>query len=346
MDKLLSVLMTLIPPGRWARLLTIGAAVTTVVLTATAATPAGGIRPVIHRDFPDPAVLAVGSVYYAYSTGSNYDGKARHVPVMKSPSLTGKWTEVGDALPELPAWVTKEGVGHGSVWAPEVAARSDGSYILYFTARAANQNVQCIGVALADSPSGPFKQVGGKPLVCRPEDVDSIDPAAFTDTDGKQYLLYTSGRGNATIWLQQVSTDGMTSIGERRALIHADRPEEGTIVEAPSMVRHGDKYVLFYSGNAYNSGKYFVNYATSASLATSFVKHDGQFLTKDALGGGPLNPGGEAIVPGNKHDYLLFHAYFEGNQRAMFASGLTWDKDDNPVLELNNLTKGTTPRKP
>jgi arabinan endo-1,5-alpha-L-arabinosidase len=338
--------MSPIPRGRWARLLTTGAVVTTVVLTATAATPVGAIQPVIARDFPDPAVLAVGSIYYAYSTGSSYNGKAWHVPVMKSPSLTGKWAEVGDALPELPAWVTKEGVGHGSVWAPEVAARSDGSYILYFTARAANQNVQCIGVALADSPRGPFKGVGTKPLVCRPEDVDSIDPAAFTDADGKQYLLYTSGRGKATIWLQQVSTDGMTSIGERRALIQSDRPDEGNIVEAPSMVRHGDKYILFYSGNAFNSGKYFVNYATSTSLASTFVKHPGQFLNKDTLGGGLLNPGGEAIVPGNKHDYLLFHAYDGGNQRAMFASGLTWDSDDNPVLELNNLAKGPLPRKP
>jgi arabinan endo-1,5-alpha-L-arabinosidase len=336
--------MSPIPRGAWARLLTTGSAVATVVLAATAATPAGAIQPVITRDFPDPAVLAVGSTYYAYSTSSTYKSKVWHVPVAQSSALTGKWTEVGDALPELPDWVNKDGVGHGNVWAPEVAARSDGSYILYFTARAANQNVQCIGVALADSPKGPFQGVGTKPLVCRPEDVDSIDPGAFTDTDGKQYLLYTSGRGKSTIWLQQVSIDGMTSIGERRALIQADRPEEGNIVEAPAMVRHGSKYVLFYSGNAYNSGKYFVNYATANSLASTFVKHDGQFLTKDTLGGGMDNPGGQALVPGVKHDYLLFHAYNGGSQRAMFASGLAWDANGNPVLELNNLAKAP-PRK-
>ncbi|WP_169748059.1 glycoside hydrolase family 43 protein [Pseudonocardia acaciae] len=316
------------------------------VVAATTAATGGAIQPVIARDFPDPAVLAVGSTYYAYSTGSSYNKQVWHVPVQKSPSLTGRWTEVGDALPELPAWVNKEGVGHGNVWAPEVAARSDGSYILYFTARAANQNVQCIGVALASSPQGPFKPVGSKPLVCRPEDVDSIDPKAFTDTDGKQYLLYTSGRGRSTIWLQQVSVDGMTSVGERRALIQSDRPEEGNIIEAPTLVHHGDRYVLFYSGNAYNSGKYFVNYATSESLASTFVKHPGQFLNKDTLGGAMTNPGGQDVIPGSKHDYLLFHAYTGGESRAMFASGLSWDSDGNPVLELNNVAKAPTRRAP
>lgn len=331
--------MSPIPRGGWARLLTTGPAVAAVVAATTAATTAVAIQPAIARDFPDPAVLAVGSIYYAYSTGSSYRKQVWHIPVQRASTLTGKWTEVGDALPELPAWVAKDGVGHGNVWAPEVAARSDGSYILYFTARAATQNVQCIGVALADSPKGPFRPVGSKPLVCRPEDIDSIDPKAFTDTDGKQYLLYTSGRGKAIIWLQQVSVDGMTAIGERRALIQADRPEEGNIVEAPTLVRHGSKYVLFYSGNAFDSGKYFVNYATSTSLAGTFTKREGQFLNRDALGGAFGNPGGQDVVPGSKDDYLVFHAYNSPSQRAMFVAGLSWDANGNPTLQLNNVVK-------
>ncbi|WP_445183375.1 family 43 glycosylhydrolase [Pseudonocardia sp. Cha107L01] len=137
----------------------------------------------------------------------------------------------------MESWVAKD--RSGSVWAPEVAVRSDGSYLLYFTAHAAAPyNVQCIGAALATSPKGPFHSVGNQPLVCHPHEV-SIDPDAFTDTDGSQYLLYSSGRGSATIWAQQVSRDGLTPIGDRRALINADRPEEGNIVEAPAMVRHG-----------------------------------------------------------------------------------------------------------
>ena len=57
--------------GGWARLLKTGPAVAAVVAATTAST----IQPVIAHDFPDPAVLAVGSVYYAYSTASGYGNK-------------------------------------------------------------------------------------------------------------------------------------------------------------------------------------------------------------------------------------------------------------------------------
>ncbi|HEY1970682.1 MAG TPA: glycoside hydrolase family 43 protein [Pseudonocardia sp.] len=311
-----------------------------------AASTAPTIHPTIDRDFPDPTVLNAGGKYYAFSTMSTYNGKVWHVPVQRAASITGKWTPLGDAMPGLPSWVAKNSQGSGDVWAPEVAARSDGSYILYFTARSATQNVQCVGVALAKMPQGPYLSAP-KPLVCRAADINTIDPSAFTDTDGKQYLLYSSGKGQTTIWLQQMSVDGITPIGMRRALIQSDRPEEANIVEAPTLVHHEDKYVLFYSGNSYNSGSYFVNYATSESLATAFVKADGQLLTKATLGGKYSNPGGEEFVPGRGHDYLLFHAYATPNQRAMFVVGLRWDDDDNPVLELGGKSAAKrTPGKP
>lgn len=313
--------------------------------TVVAATTAAVIQPAIPHDFPDPAVLAVGGNYYAYSTASRYGNQIRHVPVARSTSLNGTWTDLGDALPDMPPWVAKTGAA-ATVWAPEVAARSDGSYILYFTARSAAQNVQCIGVAVAAAPQGPFRSSATAPLVCHPEDHDSIDPSAFTDSDGKQYLLYSSGRTNSTIWLQQVSVDGMTPIGVRRLLIKADRPEEAHIVEAPAMVKHGAKYVLFYSGNAFNSGNYFVNYATADSLAGPFVKFNGQFLNKNTLGAKYTNPGGEDVVPGWTRDYLIFHAYTAPNQRSMFAVGLTWGADGKPNLDLNRVARATPFDKP
>jgi arabinan endo-1,5-alpha-L-arabinosidase len=324
--------------GGWLRLLKIAPVVASAVIAA-ATTPV--VRPVINRDFPDPTVLVSGSNYYAYSTMSSYNGQVWHIPVQRSNSLTGGWTPVGDAMPTLPAWVAKDAKGSGNVWAPEVAARSDGTYIMYFTARSAAQKVQCIGVALAHAPQGPYVSPGPNPLICKPEDVDSIDPSAFTDTDGKQYLLYSSGKGHATIWLQQMSRDGITPIGQRRALIEADRPEEANIVEAPTMVHHEDKYVLFYSGSAFNSGNYFVNYATSDSLASGFAKADGQMMTKATLGNKYNNPGGEEFVPGHGHDYLLFHAYTTPTQRAMFVVGLAWTEDGTPRLQL-----GDTPKDP
>jgi arabinan endo-1,5-alpha-L-arabinosidase len=324
--------------GGWLRLLKIAPV---VAGAAIAVTTVPVVHPVLDRDFPDPTVLVVGSGYYAYSTMSSYGKAVWHVPVQRATSLTGKWVAYGDAMPTLPAWVAKDAKGNGNVWAPEVAARSDGSYILYFTAHSGAQNIQCIGVALADRPQGPYAAPGKDPLICNPQDVDAIDPSAFTDTDGKQYLLYSSGRGHATIWLQQMSVDGITPIGERRALIQADRPEEANIVEAPTLVHHRDQYVLFYSGNSYNSGNYYVNYATSESLASTFVKAPGEMLSKSTLGGKYTNPGGEEFVPGHGHDYLVFHAYTMPTRRAMFVLGLAWSSGGKPRLQL-----GDTPKDP
>jgi arabinan endo-1,5-alpha-L-arabinosidase len=67
------------------------------------------------------------------------------------------------------------------------------------------------------APHGPFHSIGSDPLVCQPGDADAIDPKPFTDTDGRQYLLYSASReGNATIWLQRLDAGGTGTIGQRR----------------------------------------------------------------------------------------------------------------------------------
>jgi beta-xylosidase len=331
-------------PGRgWASLLITVPAVAVLVATTTAATLRPPIQPAIPHDFPDPAVLVVGGTYYAYSTASQYGTRIFHVPVESSTSLTSGWSHARDAMPTLPPWVADTPAGESSVWAPAIARRGHDGFLLYFTARSASQNAQCIGVALSSSAEGPFHSVRSKPLVCRPEDGDAIDPKPFTDTDGRHYLLYSASQGgNATIWLQETDAEGTKTIGHRRAMIRSDRPDEAHIVESPSLVRHGDDYVLFYSGNAYNSGSYFINYATAPSLCDRFVKHNGQFLNQRTLANAYMNPGGQDVLHHHHRDFLLFHAYTTPAQRAMFVADLSWD-DDKPILERGDVT-GADPR--
>lgn len=299
-------------------------AVAAVVATTTGA-GLPPIRPSIPHDFADPTVLPVGHRYYAYSTDSHYGTKLLHVPVRSSSSLTGGWGKAHDAMPTLPVWVDQAGTDEGSVWAPAVTTTGHGGYLLYFTARSASQRTHCIGVARAWDPEGPFRSIGRQPLVCRPGDVNAVDPKPFTDTDGVRYLVYSSSReGNGTVWLQRLATDGTETIGDRRALIQADRPDEDHIVEAPAMIRHGHTYVLFYSGNAYNSGRYFVNYATADALCDQFVKYPGQLLNQHTLDGAYQNPGGQDVVHTHGHDFLVFHAFTSPTRRAMFVAALEW----------------------
>jgi arabinan endo-1,5-alpha-L-arabinosidase len=303
-------------------LMTVAAVAVAVTLTTGGALPAP-IEPSIPHDFADPMVLSVGGAYYAYSTASRYGAGTFHVPVQHSRRLTGGWSHAHDAMPELPAWV--DPTAPGSVWAPAVIARDDDGYLLYFTARSASQHVQCIGVGQASTPEGPFHSIGSHPLVCQPGDADDIDPKPFTDTDGTHYLLYSASReGNDTVWLQQLTADGTETIGDRRALIQADRADEDRIVEAPAMIRHGGTYVLFYSGNAYNSGRYFVNYATADALCDQFVKHPGQLLNQHTLHDRYQNPGGQDVVSTHGQDFLVFHAFTSPTRRAMFVAVLEW----------------------
>jgi arabinan endo-1,5-alpha-L-arabinosidase len=309
-------------------------AVAAMVTMTTGAVLRAPIAPSIPHDFADPTVLSVGGTYYAYSTASRYGAKNFHVPVQSSRRLTGGWSHARDAMPELPTWVDKT-AGEGSVWAPAVTARGDDGYLLYFTAHSASQHIQCIGVARASAPEGPFHPIGSHPLVCQPGDADAIDPKPFTDTDGTHYLLYSASRqGNATIWLQRLNADGTETIGHRRAVIRADRAEEDHTVEAPTIVRHDGKYVLFYSGNAYNGGRYFINYATADALGDEFVKHQGEFLNQHTFDDAYQNPGGQDVLHANRHDFLVFHAYTTSTRRAMFVVGLSWDSHDRPVLVL------------
>jgi len=75
------------------------------------------------------------------------------------------------------AWAEKQ------MWAPD-AAHKNGKYYLYFPAKRANGIFQ-IGVAIADSPVGPF--IPEKEAI---KGSYSIDPAVFEDEDGKHYIYF------------------------------------------------------------------------------------------------------------------------------------------------------------
>jgi arabinoxylan arabinofuranohydrolase len=69
-------------------------------------------------------------------------------------------------------------------WAPDCMKRN-GKYYFYFTAD------ERIGVAVSDSPDGPFKDALGKPLIGKDESGTRVmDPAIFLDDDGQAYLYF------------------------------------------------------------------------------------------------------------------------------------------------------------
>jgi hypothetical protein len=108
--------------------------------------------------------------------GDHFDMRDYHVFSMES--IGGKVTDHGVVLDvkQVP-WAGRQ------MWAPD-AAYKNGKYYLYFPAKD-KTDIFRIGVAVSNKPEGPFKPQTN-PIIGS----FSIDPAVFTDTDGKSYMYF------------------------------------------------------------------------------------------------------------------------------------------------------------
>jgi beta-xylosidase len=224
--------------------------------SATGGRRSAGPPPAWDGDFPDPFVLRAGDGYWAYGT----NGGGRNVQVLHSADLQA-WSATDDALPRLASWARP-----GFTWAPVVLGRGDG-YVLYVTVREPRSDRQALMVASAASPAGPFQPEGDDPLVFQAELGGSIDPSPFVDADGTAYLLWKAdanavGRPSS-LWGQALASTGLALVGSPTELLAFDAGWERPLIEAPSIVRDGDRYYLFYSGGWWESDGYAVGYAVA-----------------------------------------------------------------------------------
>lgn len=278
----------------------------------------------IDQDFPDPSVLATGGRYVLFATNS----PAYNVQLATSRDLTTWQVKHTDALPELPAWAER-----GNTWAPAVTTAADGSYLMYYVARDAASQKQCIGVATSTTATGPYAPVGRAPLVCNLAEGGDIDPYPFTDADGARYLVW-KGDGNCCgldTWIQiaRLSADGRALAGPPTRLIKQGQSWEGNLVEAPVLVRHGGRYVLFYSANDYGGDDYAIGWAGSASLLGPYTKNPAPLLSTASSHSRYLGPGGEDVVTTRGGaQYLVFHSWDPAySYRGVDVAPLHWSGD-------------------
>jgi len=301
------------------------------------------IAPVINSNFADPGILRVGNVYHAYATNSG----GQNIQHRTSTDLV-HWTTQPDAAPTLGAWVgacsfAPGGATDHCVWAPQVTAVA-GGYNLYYTGRDKLAPRQCVGVSFSTSPNGPFAPVGSDPLVC-PDGTrgaanlgGAIDASTYRE-NGQLYLLWKAD-GNccalpATIFIQPLSSDGRTLTGPPTQLIKNDQPFEGKVVEAPTLVKHGSTYYLFYSANDFGGGNYRTGYATSTSIAGPYTKSRTELMTTDLFHGTVIGPGGQDVVTkADGSTAIVFHGWDPTySYRAMYVSGLSWSSTGVPSVD-------------
>jgi beta-xylosidase len=307
----------------------------TVGATA-AATPAAGAgtftNPVLRSDFPDPFVLKVDNLYYAYATNA----KGKNIQRATSPDLV-HWSLKGDAMPALPSWAQ---IGGNYVWAPEVMPIG-GKYVMYYTARDKASNKQCVGVAVSDTPDGRFKDSNDHPLVCQVDEGGTIDPDPFRD--GDKLYLYFKNDGNCCgrttyIYAQELSPDGQQVVGQPAQLVSNDEYWEGHVVEAPTMFKHDGKYYLFYSANDYGGADYAVGYATCESPTGPCQDAPENPILKSRLD--PplvLGPGHQTLIQVGDQTWIVYHAWEavaggRGDSRFMWIDRVNWP-DGKPQVQ-------------
>lgn len=276
------------------------------------------------REIADPFVLRVDGTYYLYPTTDS-----RGYEVFVSDDLV-HWERKARAFRDP----------RGGDWAPEVFhnKRGDGRFYMYYTDNLPEKHGPLdkqVGVAVSDSPLGPFEDKG----VLAP---DSIDADLFQDDDGSLYLYYVELAGGFKIFVQPMA-DPLRKKGERTVIVRPTEDWEkrsGEVTEGPFMLKHKGLYYLTYSGTGANSPNYGIGYATSKSPTGPFVKYAGNPIVH--RGGSVLGPGHHCVVEGpDQKLWLVYHQKWDADQNfhRFLAIDPLWF-DDTGVLHAK-ASRGT-----
>lgn len=285
----------------------------------------------VGAEFGDPFILkASDGRFYMYGTSENVNG----FKAMSSDNLAD-WTDEGlvyrGATPD--SWTVN------CFWAPEVYERS-GKYYLWYSANwkynptDEAENFR-IGVAVADTPTGPFIEMNGGPLFDPGYPV--IDANLYFDDDtGRVYLYYSSCcyknpvESGIASWAREqgwydeieeswiygieIEPDFSGVVGEPVLLLYPPAEKDDAQAEWESrsvtshevnrrwtegsfLFKHGNTYYMMYSANYFGGANYAVGYATANHPLGPFTKSAANpVLEKNVERGGDVTGTGHCMV--------------------------------------------------
>lgn len=288
----------------------------------------------------DPAPLVYNDKLYLYTSHDEDDSTWFTMNDWKLYSTDNmvNWTEHPTPL----SFKTFEWA-RGDAWAAQCIER-DGKFYMYVPVTD-RKGESAIGVAVADSPYGPFYDPLGTPLV--QADFGNIDPTVFIDDDGQAYLYW----GNPNCFYVKLNKDMISYEGEIHAVPmkpesfgrREGNPKRATLYEeAPWLYKRKGAYYLFYAGGPIPE---HLAYATSDSPEGPW-KYGGTVMAKE--GGSFTNHPG--IVDFRGKTYLFYHdASLPGGSgftRSVCVREMDFGRDGkvNPVkMVKEGVEKGLKP---
>ena len=252
----------------------------------------------------DPSAHVFNGKIYIYSShdidagipftdlGDHFGMEDYHVISMDGPGERAVDNGAALHVKDVP-WAKKQ------LWAPDAACK-DGKYYLFFPAKKPD-NIFQIGIAVSDSPIGPF--------IPEPEPIKgsySIDPAVFCDDDGSYYLYFggiwggqlQSYRNNEYNNNNNEPLAHEPALGPRIALLTNDMKQFAETVQEIIIVDEtgqpllaGDTERRYFEASwvhKYN-GKYYFSYSTGDTHFICYATGDspyGPFIYQGKI----LNP--------------------------------------------------------
>jgi len=261
------------------------------------------VAPIIKTMYTaDPAPMVYNDTLYVYTTHDEDILKNDFYTMVDwyvfSTTDMANWTNHGKILSlDDIEWADDR------AWAPQTVEKN-GKFYFYFPAHKIDGGM-AIGVAVGDSPVGPFKEIG-KPLVYE-DDWNDFDPTVFIDDDGQAYLYF----GNPELRYVKLNDDMISydeSVGVVKVPMTVETFGEGShdtgtsYGEGPWFYKRNGIYYMVFAGFRTGQTNEYIGYSTSDS-PTGPWKYQGVVMTEE--GGVFTNHPGITDYKGKS--YLFYH---------------------------------------
>lgn len=307
-------------------------------LLAMAGTPGLAQNPIIQTNYTaDPAPMVYNDKVYLYTTHDEDNSTWFTMNDLKlyTTSDMVNWTDHGTVFA-----YTDFSWAKGDAWASQCIERG-GKFYLYVPVTSGINNRPAIGVAVSDSPYGPFYDPLGKPLV--QSDWGDIDPTVFIDDDGQAYLYW----GNPNLYYVKLNEDMISYNGDlvRVPLVaesfgrrEGDKQRATLYEEGPWLYKREKKYYLFWPGGPLPE---HIGYSTADSPEGPW-KYGGTVMP---AGGGSftIHPG---VIDFKGKTYFFYHngklPGGGGFNRSVCVEEMKFNKDGSipQVTPTEGITEG------
>ena len=301
----------------------------------------------------DPAPMVHNGTMYVY-TGHDEDGAdffwMQEWRVYSTQDMVN-WQDHGSPLAlESFSWADDR------AWASQTVER-DGKFYWYICAHSKISGGMAIGVAVGDSPTGPFRDALGKPLF-ENGSWDHIDPTVFIDDDDQAWLMW----GNPQVYYLKLNRDMISYEGELGKLPMTEEAFGGPMmkerekgkkykdsyVEGPWLTKRNGTYQLLYAAGGVPE---HISYSTAPSVLGPW-KYAGEIMPLSNTNSF-TNHCGVADFKG--HSYFFYHTgklpqgggfgrsvaveEFKYNADGSFPTILPTDEGVKPIAEFNPYRK-------